>query len=73
MSESQVWRLEVPDRAGRGAVCSTIHQLAKDLQRVMPQGPGEDDRECRRLLRRLDGEREKFGKLYPGVKPKQED
>jgi hypothetical protein len=64
MSEPKPWRPDLPDRAGRGSLCSVIQQIVKDVEEVMPGGPRADKDECARLLARLDKEREKFHRLY---------
>lgn len=54
----------IPDKAGRGAICSRIHQLTKDIQLFQRGGVKENPRELSRLLSRLDKERVLLHKLY---------
>ena len=55
---------EIPDRAGRGAICARIHALTKDIQLAQRGGARENPRELQRLLSRLDKERSALHKLY---------
>ena len=59
-----MFRPEIPDRAGRGAICSRIHQLTKDMQLYQKGGAKENPKELSRLLARLDKERSLLHKLY---------
>jgi len=64
MSSPKVWSPEIPDKAGRGELCSVIKQIERDIRRAMPGGPAEDAHELKRLFNRLDKERARFHKLY---------
>jgi hypothetical protein len=55
---------EIPDKAGRGALCSRIEQLTKDMLKHR-----NDKHEFECLARQLDQARDKFHRLY-GFKPR---
>lgn len=61
---------QIPDKAGRGALCEKIERLTREIIKVTPEGEKPDKVEAQRLSHRLDKEREKFHKLYNYTPPK---
>jgi hypothetical protein len=59
---------QISDRAGRGALCSRIDQLSKDIMRHRPSGDCPDYEKFHRLVKLLDEARSQFSRLY-GHKP----
>ena len=63
-----MFRPEIADRAGRGALCEQIEAVAKDMTAMAygkdDERPDFDRHEFNRLKHRLDGLRERFHTLY---------